>query len=377
MPYARPTLTALQNQAVQDITTSGVPGLDGLLRNAVLRVLAWVMSGLAYSVYGFIDWIAQQATPFTSTDEYLEAWAALVGVFRKDATSAIGTSSGYTGTVGLTLPAGSALRRDDSTPYVTTADATVDATGQLTVPFIATVAGAITNCGYGTGMAIDPPFPGITSGGIVNAPGATGGTDQETTDALRTRMLAKYANPPQGGSAADFEAWAMEVPGVTRAWTQPNGNGPGTVIVRFMMDDVYPATGGFPVGTNGCASEETRGPTATGDQLAVAEHIWPVQPVTALVWAMAPVAAPIDVTLLALDPNTEDMQAAIVASISDMFLAKAAPGGTIYPSDFYEAILITPGINHFTMSEPALPVTAAAGALPVMGTLTVQVAADA
>ena len=59
MPFARPPLTALRNQAIQDITTSGVPGLDGLLRNAVLRVLAWTMSGLAYSVYGYIDWVAR------------------------------------------------------------------------------------------------------------------------------------------------------------------------------------------------------------------------------------------------------------------------------------------------------------------------------
>src|SRR5690349_6988912 len=85
MPFARPTLTALRNQSLQDITTSGVPGLDGLLRNAVLRVLAWVMAGLAYSEYGYLDWIARQSVPFTAADEFLEAWAALIGVYRKDA----------------------------------------------------------------------------------------------------------------------------------------------------------------------------------------------------------------------------------------------------------------------------------------------------
>ena len=93
-----------------------------------------------------------------------------------------------------------------------------------------------------------------------------------------------------------------------------------------------------------------------------------------LVYAMAPVAAPIDVTLLALEPNTPDVQDQIIASIKDMYLIKSEIGGTIFPSDLYEAILATPGIVHFTMSEPALPFTADAGALPVMGTLTVQVA---
>ena len=68
--------SAAQRAPVGDIGASGVPGLDGLLRNAVLRVLAMVMAGLAYGVYGFIDWISREAVPFTATDEYLEAWAA-------------------------------------------------------------------------------------------------------------------------------------------------------------------------------------------------------------------------------------------------------------------------------------------------------------
>lgn len=374
MPYSRPTLTALRNTAVQDITTSGVPGLDGLLRNAVLRVLAWCMSGLAYSLYGYLDWIGRESVPFTSTDEYLEAWAALIGIYRKDSTAATGAAA-YTGQPGSVVPADTALTRQDGTPYTSTADATVDTTGNVVVPFVAAVNGADTDCDPGTAMNISNAIAGINSGGTVMAPGATGGADQELDPALRTRMLAKYAAPPQGGAGGDYEQWALEVPGVTRAFVQPNGMGAGTVIVRPMLDDVQAAYGGFPQGTDGCATEETRGPTAAGDQLAVAEHIWPVQPVTALVWVMAPVPHPIDVDLLALDPNTQDMQDQITASINDMYLVKGQLGGTIYPSDLYEAILATPGINHFTMDQPALPVTVAAGELPIMGVLTVQATA--
>lgn len=370
MPYSRPTLTALRNQAVQDITTSGVPGLDGLLRNAVLRVLAWCMSGLAYSVYGYLDWIARESVPFTSTDEYLEAWASLIGIDRKDSTPATG-SAAFTGQPGTPIQADTPLMRSDGTPYSTTAEVPVDSTGNVVVPFVAAVNGAATDCLAGTTMMITNPISGINGNGFVVAPGATGGADQETDAALRTRMLAKYAAPPQGGAEADYQQWALEVPGVTRAFVQPNGMGAGTVVVRPMLDDVQSDNGGFPIGTDGCASEEKRGPTAAGDQLAVADHIWPVQPVTSLVWVMAPVPHPIDVTLLALDPNTADMRAAIVASINDMYLIRGEPGGTIYPSDLYEAILATPGLNHFTMSEPALPVTMAAGELPIMGALQV------
>ena len=371
MPYARPTLTALRNQAIEDVTTSGVPNLDGLLRNAVLRVLAWVMAGLAYSVYGYLDWIAQMAVPFTARDEYLEAWAALIGIYRKDATPASGFAQ-FTGYLGTKVPAGSALVRQDSTPYTSTADATVNSEGQLIVPIVAAVDGALTDSDPGVPIGFATPIIGINNSGTILDPGCTGGADQETDDALRTRMLAKYRSPPQGGSISDYESWALEVPGCTRVWIQPDGLGPGTIIVRPMFDDAQAVHGGFPQGSDGVASEEHRWAVkATGDQLAVAEHIFPVQPVTALVYVAAPVALPIDVTIVDLIPNTVDMVATITAALDDAFLAVAAAGGIIYPSDLYEAVLAAPGVEKFTITDPALPIQAASGELPVMGTLTI------
>lgn len=366
MPFARPTLTALRNQAIQDITTSGVQGLDGLLRNAVLRVLAWVMSGLAYSVYGYLDWIAHEAVPFTATDEFLEAWAALVGIYRKDSTPSTGFAQ-FTGTAALVLPAGTALTRQDAVPYTTTADGTLDATGLVTVPIVAAVNGTGTNADVGIPVGIDTPIAGINGGGITSSP-LTGGADQETPDELRTRMLFRYAQPPQGGAASDYIEWALEVPGVTRAWIQSSG---GRVQVYPMFDVANAAHGGFPQGTDGCAMEETRGPTASGDQLAVAEHLWPVQPVTALVFVAALVPAPINVTIANLDPSTVEMEADILAALQDAFLTIAEAAGTVYPSQLYAAISATPGVNRFDMTIPAAPVTAPAGALPVMGTLAV------
>jgi uncharacterized phage protein gp47/JayE len=368
MPYQRPSLTALRNTAIQDITSSGVPGLTGLLRNAVLRVLSWVIAGLAYSLYGYADWIARMGVPFTAQDEYLYAWAALIGIYPEPATPSIGTAS-FTGAQPTVLPSGTALNRpSDGVPFVTTADGAVDSTGNVTVPIIATVDGAATNGTAGDTIAISQPVAGINSLGTTSD--LTGGADQETNDALRTRMLFKYREPPQGGAQADYIEWAEEVPGCTRAWINPNGYGAGSVVVYPMFDAAEAANGGFPVGTDGCASEETRGPTATGDQLAVAEYIWTVQPVTALVYVAAPAPFPVDVTLGALDPNTIDIQNQIIASLDDMFLAVAEVAGIIWPSDLYEAILATPGVNKFEINEPADGVQAPQGSLPILGTVT-------
>lgn len=368
-PFSRPTLTALRNQSIQDITTSGVPGLTGLLRNAVLRVLAWCMAGLAYSVYGYADWIARMGVPFTAEDEFLYAWAALIGIYPLDATAATGTA-GFTGNPGVVLPNGTALTRQDGTPYQTAADGTVDDTGNVQAPMVALVAGAFTNCDPGTQISIAQPVSGINSGGLTVGP-TVGGADQETNDALRTRMLAKYAAPPQGGSAADYIEWSLEVPGCTRAWIVSQGYGPGSVVVYPMFDNSEAAYGGFPQGTDGCAVEELRGPTAAGDQALVAEHIWTMQPVTSLVYVAAPQPFPVDVTVMALDPNSEEIQASIVAALNDMFLIQGEIAGVIYPSDIYNAILAAPGIDHFVVSSPDTAVQAGVGQLPIMGALTV------
>jgi uncharacterized phage protein gp47/JayE len=63
------------------------------------------------------------------------------------------------------------------------------------------------------------------------------GSDEESTDELRARLLARLQNPPHGGNATDYEAWAKEVSGVTRAWSYPLELGAGTVTVRFVRDD--------------------------------------------------------------------------------------------------------------------------------------------
>jgi uncharacterized phage protein gp47/JayE len=368
MPFARSTLTALRTQAIQDITTSGVPGLAGLLRNAVLPKLAWVMAAFTYGLYGFLDWIALQGVPFTATDEYLFAWGALVGIFPKDSTPAIGVAQ-FTGTPGLIVRAGSTLSRQDGTPYATTADAEVDGTSTVLVPIEASVNGAATDCAAGTPISLDAPPAGVNAGGYTVGP-TQGGTDQETQAEFRTRMLARYASPPQGGAASDYIGWATSVPGCTRAWIEPQGYGAGSVVIFPMFDDANAANGGFPIGTDGAASEEPRAPPATGDQLAIAEFVWTVQPVTALVYVAAPVASPVAIDIIGLEPNTADMQAAITASIDDMFLARAEVGGFTFPSDIYAAVLATPGVVRFAVDNPTAPIAAPPGGLPVAGVVT-------
>lgn len=376
MPFPRPTLTTLRAQAMQDITASDLPNADGFLRRAVLRVLAWVQAGMAYLHYGYLDWISQQSTPFTSTGEYLDAWAsaAPTPVLRNAPgyASGQGTWPGtYSASNNPVLPSGSICTRDDGVQFQTTAAAAVSSGGTVTAPIQAVVAGSNGNTDSGAPLELTVVITGISTAGTA-ATAITGGTDLEQDASLRTRMLESYAAPPHGGSASDYVTWALEVPGVTRAWAA-NGTTPGSVAVYFMMDEAEAAYGGFPQGTNGVSPLDPRAVAATGDQLSVVSYIFPLRPIPMLVWAYAPQAQAQNFTINGLSSLTTAQKAEVSAAITALFLQKDTPLGTtsIGQSDVASAIVAIGGLPSFSITSPSSwPITSAGGYLFTLGTIT-------
>ena len=337
-----------------------MPGLTGLLRTAVLRVLSWCMAGLAYSVYGYADWIARMGVPFTAEDEFLYAWAGLIGVYPKPAGAATGTAN-FTGNPGRLLPDQTPLTRQDGTSYQTTADGTVDGRNLLTVPIAATVQGAFTNDPGGTQIAIATPIAGINSSGTTGV--CTGGADAETQDALRTRMLFQYRNPPQGGDADDYIGWALQVPGVTRAWCTGTALGPGTVSVYVMFDG---QDSGFPIGHG----RRLAARTAAGDERRLGRpaarrrsHLSGCS--RSPRWSTSYRRCPIR----SMSPSkrcrraTRRRKTRSAPRSRTCCWSRARRGAPSIPSQFYEAILAIPGIDHFVMSSPSAELNLPAGHL--------------
>ena len=365
--FSRPSLTDLINQAAQDLDEAGP-----LLRFSNLAVLGKAVANLAHLNYGYLDWIAQQSNPFTATDEYLEAWAALRKVFRKAATQATGSIT-FSGTVGTFLPSGQSVARTDGVLFTTTSSGTVGGAGTVTVNATANAdptgqTGAFGNTAAGTQMALATAVPGILATGVVST-AFTGGADLENDTLLRGRMIEAYQNPAQGGAKTDYIRWAKEVPGVTRAWCLPNDDGVGTVGVYIMLDDVRSAFNGFPQGTNGCATAEGRGTTATGDQLLVADYIDPLRPVTALVYTKAPTASPQNFTLFGIDSGS---QPGVEAAIADVFKREGNPDGvTSVPlAHISSAVAAVSGVSAFLITSPAVDIVCAKGHIPTLGTVT-------
>ena len=369
MPFARPTLSALRQRVAQDIAAS-LPGADALLRFSNLGVLGDSQAGLSNLHYGYLDWIALQSNPFTATQEYLEAWAALVKVYRKAAAVASGAMT-FSGTNGVVLASGSTLVRGDGVQFITISTGVV-ASGAVTVnasgvPDPAGLLGATTDTVVGTAMTLSQTIAGIQSTGSVTTI-FTGGADLETDDALRGRMLAAYQAQPQGGCSTDYVNWALQFPGVTRAWCSPNGFGAGTVVVYTMFDTAEAAHAGFPQGTNGVSSSDLRDTAATGDQLLVANYIYLLQPVTALVYSVAPLASAINFTITGIPVAS---RTAVTTALSNQLLREGvANGGKIALAHVWSAIASVSGVNDFVLNTPSTDIVTTPGNLPVIGTLT-------
>jgi uncharacterized phage protein gp47/JayE len=369
MPFARPSKSDLIRQALTDLAQN--MGLRAVLRWRPEFAMGTALAGLVQGLYGYLDWIARQAIPATSTGENRAAWAALKGVFPKEATYAAGTAT-FVGAAGAPLPTGTGVRlADGSAAYLVTAGATVAGDGTVSVPMTATTAGPAGNAPAGAALVLTTSVAGIASSGVADGP-LTGGAAAEDVDSdeFLTRMLLAYAEPAQGGAAGDYAVWALQVPGVTRAWVSPNGMGPGTVVVRFMMDAANADDDGFPQGTDGVATDEPRDTAATGNQLAVANHIFPLRPATALVYAAAPSPYGITVTIEDMQGDTPEIRAAVQASLVAMFRLRGTPGGTIYPSEIAAAVDAASGVERFTLAFPTTAITAPDGALPVLGLLS-------
>lgn len=348
MPFARPTLLELIERAASDLETQ-LPGTDARLRRSNLGVLTRVHAGALHGLYGYLDYLARQLMPDTAEAAYLERFVARYGLARTPAAYAGGNIT-ITGLTGAVVPAGTPVQRSDGVAYFTTADAVL-ASGTATAAVVAAEPGAAGNATAGTGMTLTEPVGGVESAAVVAAGGLVSGADAETDDALRGRLLARIQAPPNGGAASDYIAWALEVPGVTRAWVYPLELGVGTVVVRFVRDNDVSF---IPDG---------------GEVAAVQAYIDSVRPVCAQVTVAAPTAVPLAMTI-ALTPDTTAVRAEVTAELTDLLRREASPGGTILLSHLRQAISTAAGETNHVLSVPSADVTHTSAQIAVLGTIT-------
>lgn len=352
MPFARPSLGDIRRRIADDLVNK-LPGADTRLRVNNLRAFSEVEAGTSHLLYGRLEWSFQQLFPDTAEQEFLDRWASIWGVQRIPSSAAFGTST-WQAQPGARIAAGALIQRADNVRYITR-DGGSEEAGTITVAIEAVTLGAIGNTEAGTQLNLLTTFAGVAVQGLVADPGLAGGADQQTDQALLQAVLMRIQMPPHGGAAFDYVRWALEVPGVTRAWCYPLEMGVGTVTVRFMMDDVRADQDGIPT---------------PADVDIVAAYIDVRRPVTAKVYVAAPIPFPIPVVISALDPDTPAIRTDIEANIRQMLLVEAEPGVPIYLSQWSTAIGITAGVNRFVMDAPATQTNPGIGEIVILASVS-------
>ena len=345
--FNRPALLDIISRTLSDVTSRLTN--PHILRRSNAAIYSRALAGAAHGLYGYIQWVSNQLIYDTAEQSMLDRWCSIWGIVRIQPTYSTGLMGIY-GTNGSTLLSGAIFTAFDGTQYQSTADGTI-AAGTWAVPVIALTIGAIGNRPTFQNYTLQNPPSGINANCDSN--GMTGGSDLETDDSVRNRLLTRIKQPPQGGDAADYVSWALSVPGVTRAWVSPLELGAGTVTVRFMMDGTY--SDGIPL---------------SGDVTNVTNYIATLRPVTASVTVVAPIASVVNFTISGLLPTSAAIRAAVIANLTDLIVREAQPGTILYQSHMDEAISLATGEIDHVLTVPTGNITPGTGYIYTMGTVT-------
>lgn len=344
----RPLLRDLINRIRSDINSS----LDNdPLRRSDAEVYSRAYAGAAHGLHGHLEYLERNMLPDLCDEEWLYRHAKMKSCPRKEPTPAQGWAR-FTGvTDGITVPAGRVLVYQGETPieYVATEAATaVD--GVLRVPVTCSATGYATNRDDGEAMILSEPVAGLASG--AQADTLQGGADLEDLETWRARVIERWHYTPQGGADADYEVWAKEVAGVTRAWCYRNWMGLGTVGL-FTCDDGSPDT--IPSQTV---------------LAAVRAHVEPLAPVAGtelyvLGVNLRPVAHHIRVT-----PDTPVVRAAVTGALRDFYRREGGPEVTIEISRLSESVSSATSEYSHKLLEPSEPFTLNQGEIATVGVIT-------
>lgn len=319
MANVRPPLSEIIEMILGD-GDALLEGVDARIDHTPESVILIAQAGAIHAAEGRIQRIADDAfLSSAKTPERIEQHCGEYGIVRGGATFA----QGWVGEVGPIpseeIPIGTVFRRADGREYervdvgidengdpVSTGTAAVDDTvvglGGVgwVVPVIARESGADGNTIAGASITFVQPI-GTISPVISVRIALAGAVDIEPIETLRKRGLKRKQNPPQGGTKAEYEQWALDASTdqdpITRTWAFPPAAGSNVVTVYIVND--------------GGALPSAQPPTPSAQAITNAEAaIDAKRPLSAARNVIAPtfVAMGLAVTL---SPNTPELQAAI------------------------------------------------------------------
>lgn len=370
------TLKTLMERTRQSFRAN-LKGSDAWVWPNNVYVSAKVIAGIGWEILGFGAYIEKQIFAHTAPDlESLTEHGIEFGIPQNPAAPANGNVI-FTVTDNITVLTNAVLQRIDGVQFIVAAGGVLATSGSLTLPVVAAVDGVAGNTTGGTTLAI---VSGVTSTSTtaptcaVDGDGLALGADVEDIESYRARILFRKRNPPHGGNAADYVFWAGQVSGVSFFLDRPTvfverlWQGPGTVRVFPLMYDLY--GDGIP---------------SPADVARVQAYIETVRPAGAKVTVAAPVAVPVPITILGLQPATTDVEGAVIAELQDTFIRLSRVAGIdsnfgnmpylAYPTSFslswiWQAVANATGEQRHSILLPAADIALFPGQMATLGTVT-------
>lgn len=285
-----PTPSQLAAQYLQ-ILKGIKPSLNINDNNSDFVIRGKAFTGFASGLYGENQKVNNDTFVSTARPEALALHGLDYNIQRLPATQAESPQGRITGTNGTVITPGQLtfLYAPTNVLYTNTTGGTIGA-GVLDLVIQAQVAGQIGNIKAPDDLQVVSPPSGVDpSMSLVQD--MADGTDVESIDSYRARILSRLQSPPAGGNETDYPNFAFAAdPSVRSAFIRRFGRGLGTV-------DVYITTGTTDVDTavtQGLAIIRIpSGPTIAAVQTYYNEHV----PLTDCAAVYAPTELAVDATM--------------------------------------------------------------------------------
>jgi len=218
----RPDIGQLHDELAAELSRrllGGAPVLPGSAED----VLSFVVGGAVNLMFGAVSQTLAQNDTATMCCDSIVAYGARRGIDLRGATR----SKGYvaiSGTPASPIPAtirfvGASSREYKPDPATVTNPVELDSSGRAALRTVAAGPGSIFNLDVGATLTVTTTIPGIDMEATVVGSGLTGGTDDETCDGLRARILSAEASEAVVANEAWLLQQTLKYPGVTRACT--------------------------------------------------------------------------------------------------------------------------------------------------------------
>jgi len=295
----RPDITELQTAVATELSKRLLGGAP-VLPMSTEDVLAFVLAGAVNTFHGFVTQALKENDPKTMCCDNLVKYAAIHGLNMHAATRAKGyvavtgePSAGIPGNIRFIGDAGKEYKLD---PGVTFNPVSLDADGKAVLRVVAVLGGTGFDVPAGTVLVVTTTYPGIDINSTVVGNGISGGSDNESCESLRARVVAA----DQAGVVSTNLKWYLQqsarYPGVTRVCADECEGccDPQMVNLYPFMEGVFGDSRTAPYGVPPCEVLEAMQEWMFGHSPGKGEGLAPVG-----IWGHYYAAVPTFVTVVA------------------------------------------------------------------------------